>query len=81
MDNREDEQKRQITMKSSSILLECTYNKNYVTEMFSNTTTSAEKEINENGETNLTTEKSINPQNEKREREIMKKKMEYQKVQ
>ncbi|SCM09606.1 elongation factor Tu, putative [Plasmodium chabaudi chabaudi] len=65
MDNREDEQKRQITMKSSSILLECTYNKNYVIEMFSNTTTCADKETNENGETNLTTEQSINPQNEK----------------
>ncbi|CXJ04785.1 elongation factor Tu, putative [Plasmodium berghei] len=65
MDNREDEQKRQITMKSSSILLECTYNKNYVTEMFSNTTIFAEKKINENDETNMPTEKSINPRNEK----------------
>ncbi|SBT40395.1 elongation factor Tu, putative [Plasmodium ovale wallikeri] len=34
LDNREDEQKRQITMKSSSILLKHTYNENYLNEMF-----------------------------------------------
>ncbi|CAA9989851.1 elongation factor Tu, putative [Plasmodium knowlesi strain H] len=34
LDNREDEQKRQITMKSSSILLKHTYNKAYLDELF-----------------------------------------------
>ncbi|KJP86281.1 hypothetical protein AK88_04095 [Plasmodium fragile] len=34
LDSREDEQKRQITMKSSSILLKHTYNKAYLDELF-----------------------------------------------
>ncbi|CRG95189.1 elongation factor Tu, putative [Plasmodium gallinaceum] len=60
LDSREDEQKRQITMKSSSILLTHIYNKNYLNEMFIDKDNNIENESGKNNESKIKDEDKIN---------------------
>ncbi|CRH01609.1 elongation factor Tu, putative [Plasmodium relictum] len=66
LDNREDEQKRQITMKSSSILLTYIYNENYLNEMFidrDNSKSNSQNEGGANNDDNINKESTNNSEN------------------